>query len=500
MSCPVCICDFNKSTCSKVVCMCDYTVCRSCVRTYLLNTIQEPHCMKCRNKWSFDFVKNQLGASFVNGELKEHQKKILTEKSIAKREELMPLAIEYRISQNEKKKIDELKAKMSELREQMNAYQDQIIEIENVARIRNGEQPYYRAGALRRNWRLMMNGVGGGAAYPLPAPEPEPEPEPKKKFIMPCQNANCNGMLNNAYCCELCDKKTCSKCLEVEDKDHKCNPDTVESAKLLRNSTKPCPKCGTRISKIDGCDQMWCVECKTAFSWNKGTIETSHIHNPHYFEYMRNNNMVIARNPYEARGRCENRRVDAVRLLLRVRYQTEVKTKISRFIQYVNHIEGSTIVDLNNSIQNKTNNVQPLEINYLLGELTKDDLSDKLMTNHKCVLKDQAFKDIYAAIVMMGDQICGDIGEETTDYNYQEIWSRIVRFSAYFNMELIKALMLHDSKRTVDMFDTESNKTEFYVNYKSKKEMNDGLMKFSEIYNKKDKSFIGGGSEIIIIE
>lgn len=475
-TCPVCIAKYNKSTYTKVVCACDFECCRSCAQTYLLSTIQEPHCMQCRNKWTLDFVKHNLGASFVNGALKEHQTKIITEKSLAKREELMPLAIEYRISQNEKKKIDELKAKMSELREQMNAYQDQIIEIENIARIRNGEQPYYRADVLRRNWRLMINGAGGGAAYPLQALEPKPEP--KKNFIMPCQNANCNGMLNNAYCCELCDKKTCSKCLEVEDKDHKCNPDTVESAKLLRNSTKPCPKCGTRISKIDGCDQMWCVECKTAFSWNKGTIETSHIHNPHYFEYLRNNNMVIARNPYEARGGCENRRDNAVRFLLR--NPTEEKTKISNFLRYVNHIEGSTIIELNTSIETKTNNVQPLELKYLIGELTKEELSEKLMANHKCVLKDQAFKDIYSAIVMMGDQICGDIGQGV-QINHTEILDRILRFTAYFNMELIKALMLHDSKRIIEMFKDDTQ--EFRVSYKSKKEMTIDLDMYSKIYN-----------------
>lgn len=480
-TCSVCVIKYNKSTCAKVVCLCDFEACRSCCQTYLLSTTQESHCMQCRNKWTLDFVKNNLGSTFVNGTLKEHQMKILTEKSISKREELMPLAIEYRTSQNEKKKINELKEKISELRKQMDIYNEQINEIENVKRIRNGEEPYYCASALRRNFRLGMNGIpyiGGGAA-------PEPKIEPKKNFIMPCQNANCNGMLNKDYCCELCDKKTCSKCLELDGEDHKCNPDSVESAKLLRNSTKPCPKCGTRISKIDGCDQMWCVECKTAFSWNKGTIETNHIHNPHYFEYLRKNNLQAPRNPYEVRaqeGICGNRRDDAVRFLHH--NQTEEKVKIARFIRYVNHIDGSEIVDINNSIEKKTNNVQPLEIRYLIGELTKEELSEKLMANHKCVLKDQSFKDIYMAIVMMGDQICGDIGAGNQNINYQEIWSRIVKFTAYFNMELIKALMLHDSKRSIEIFNYDTQKRAFSVNYKGKKEMTTDLEMYSGIYNK----------------
>jgi len=502
-TCPICITKYNNSTCAKVVCACDFECCRTCAQTYLLSTIQEPHCMQCRNKWSLEFVKHNLGASFVNGALKEHQTKIITEKSLAKREELMPLAIEYKNDQNDKKKIAEIKEKMAVLREQLNEYQDQINDIENIKRIRNGEQAYYRAGAFRRNYRLMMNGMGGGAAPEQPV---QPVPKPGQKFIMPCQNSKCNGMLNNDYCCELCDKKTCSKCLEVENENHECNPDSVESAKLLRSSTKPCPKCGTRISKIDGCDQMWCVECKTAFSWGKGTIETTNIHNPHYFEYMRKNNIEVPRNPYDRANnhviRCESRRDRALRFLNR--FQTEVKRKISEFIRYVNHIQASTIADLNTSIEIKTNNVQPLEIRYILGELTKEELSEKLMANHKYILKDQAFKDIYSAIVMMGDQLCDGIDSETTEFEYREIFNRIMRFTAYFNMELIKALMLHDSKRTIEMYRDDSkdnckkcNKDavycicyyhadaknmEFNVSYKSKKEMLDDLHKFSEIY------------------
>ena len=32
---------------------------------------------------------------------------------------------------------------------------------------------------------------------------------------------------------------------------------------------------------------MWCTQCHTAFSWKTGALSTS-IHNPHYFEWMRN--------------------------------------------------------------------------------------------------------------------------------------------------------------------------------------------------------------------
>jgi hypothetical protein len=81
----------------------------------------------------------------------------------------------------------------------------------------------------------------------------------------------------------------------VKDEGHVCNPDDVSSARLIREETKPCPTCTTRIYKIDGCDQMWCIECKTAFSWKSGEIVNGKIHNPHYYEYLRKTQGFVPR-------------------------------------------------------------------------------------------------------------------------------------------------------------------------------------------------------------
>jgi hypothetical protein len=69
--------------------------------------------------------------------------------------------------------------------------------------------------------------------------------------------------------------------------DHECNPDTVATIIELKKTTKPCPSCQTLIYKTEGCDQMWCIQCHTAFSWRSGQIEKGIIHNPHYFEYLK---------------------------------------------------------------------------------------------------------------------------------------------------------------------------------------------------------------------
>ena len=138
----------------------------------------------------------------------------------------------------------------------------------------------------------------------------------RTQFIRACPVESCRGFLSQQWKCGLCNIYTCPKCNvpkpnhsptkqksasasvsvsvaqdkeqdEEQNDGHVCNPDDVATAELLAKDTKPCPRCGTGIFKIDGCDQMWCTECRTAFNWRTGQLETGHVHNPHYFEYQR---------------------------------------------------------------------------------------------------------------------------------------------------------------------------------------------------------------------
>jgi hypothetical protein len=113
-----------------------------------------------------------------------------------------------------------------------------------------------------------------------------------EQFIHRCADSDCNGFVSSAWKCATCDKHTCAHCREIkaerDDPLHVCNPDSVASVSLLKNDTKPCPNCKVPVHKTEGCDQMFCTQCKRLWSWNTGRFETRG-HNPHFLQWMRDN-------------------------------------------------------------------------------------------------------------------------------------------------------------------------------------------------------------------
>jgi hypothetical protein len=256
--CNICAEVYNKVNRKVVKCgACEFASCRECVKKYMLGSKEEPICMSCKVAWDRNFLLEQLGKTFMTKEYKEYREELLVEREMGFLQATQP-HVEREI------RMEKLKEDIAILREKLPKLEKEFKE-------------------------LKIYGVVD-----------------RKKFVRKCPNGDCHGFLSSALKCGLCECWACADCREVkgfstEEKElHECNKDIVESVKLLEKDSKPCPKCTSLIFKIEGCDQMYCVECHTAFSWNTLKIESGVIHNPHYFEYQRiTNGGVAPRNPNE---------------------------------------------------------------------------------------------------------------------------------------------------------------------------------------------------------
>lgn len=112
------------------------------------------------------------------------------------------------------------------------------------------------------------------ARFSAPAEGVAPEP----KFVLACQ---------------LCGAEACARChaalpaaLPGGAALHVCDPNTVESISEILTSTRPCPQCGERIFRTEGCRHMFCPRCKQAYDWE--TLEPQiHNTNPEFLAWIR---------------------------------------------------------------------------------------------------------------------------------------------------------------------------------------------------------------------
>jgi hypothetical protein len=232
---------------------CKHTACNSCNESYILTQLQ-PRCMSCNKEWNYEFLQNNFTNAFINKKYKEYRKGILFELEKA----MLPHTQRNIARDNEAKKIEQ-----------------DIVMYKNII------------AQLEMKKRGLYDNVESK------------EEEQQETVLKNCPVNDCRGFLTSKYTCGLCEVKVCSKCLEVKDvgihdqaaltksEEHKCNPDTLNTIELLKRDSKNCPKCNAFVHKTQGCDVMWCTNCKTPFSWKTcKIITTGNVHNPHYFEYL----------------------------------------------------------------------------------------------------------------------------------------------------------------------------------------------------------------------
>ena len=390
-TCICCVSPFDKANHRRVECPhCEYTVCKQCVRTYLLSTTSIPNCMNCHKPFEQEFMVLNLNRTWVMKDYRDHRKKLLFEREYSKLADTMPkITTHKKIAElNDQKSV--ISTQIAQLRDTMTALQDEQYKINvKINLLKNNEDPE----------------------------------EKKKKFIMACPSEGCRGFLSSAYKCALCNLYTCPRCREIvgynkDNPDHVCNEDNVKSTELIKKETKGCPTCGTRIFKIDGCDQMWCTECKVAFSWRTGNIDNGVVHNPHFYQWHRANG-TLQRNPgddpcgglppwWRFRNALVRQLNDAgvtnadIRTY-RVAFDGSVTCldyieAFGSLHRTISHIQNLTLVDCRRKIVDNQDHEQ-IRISYILEQINKDEMATRIYKKEAIARKEIELSHIYELLV-----------------------------------------------------------------------------------------------------
>lgn len=300
-NCVICDEKLNLKNHKLVSCeFCAFGACKTCYQTFLPEQ-NAPKCMnrECGRPWTRRFLNTTFSQSFLQKDWRKSREKIAFDRETA----LLPATQEHL---ERRLRMENAFRESIMIRKQitkLSLYYIRLFKKEKKVLSRENQPDDLRALKDRLDEAqaiLNTRYAGRFAARGVPNVA-------VTHFVRACPAEDCRGFLSRDWKCGLCKVDTCSKCHVIKTDgggEHTCNPDDVATATLLNRDTKPCPKCHTGIFKIDGCDQMWCTQCHTAFSWRTGDIET-HIHNPHFYEWQRRTNGGVApRVPGDAPPQC----------------------------------------------------------------------------------------------------------------------------------------------------------------------------------------------------
>ena len=368
---------------------CSYSACRTCYMTYFMDeSTPMPNCMKCHREFTRDFLNSNFTQKFINTDLRDKHRKRIVQRELSFLPATQPTAEAVRrkiqVDTHIVRLKEELAFAMAESRE--------------LHRFGTSEQMVKTTHTYGRK--------------------------------CPNEAESCRGFLNPRWKCEMCSKFTCRDCHELigadKDAQHECDPGRVETAKLIEHETKPCPKCFARITKIEGCDQMWCTACNDcAFSYRTGAIETV-IHNPHYAEYVRNRGQIVERPVGEIRCGREIDHYMANDLERAVRRRTTPPKTEKKFIeqcvsvfvtqQTLNDVERHAIlakissicqgiihlrqVELRRFMVDRLTNNTDLRVQLLLGNITEEQFNTKVIARDK---KTEKYREVLLVLQMLLD-------------------------------------------------------------------------------------------------
>jgi len=286
-----------------------------------------------------------------------------------------------------------------------------------------------------------------------------------KNEINKCCHQDCDGFLNSKWICNKCNKSSCKDCREPKEENHTCDEEKIKNVKFALQTTQGCPKCGERIHRIYGCDQMYCPLCKIIFSYSTGKeLKNTTVHQPDAVRELRRNGTLNRDvrdipcggiNTYSILYseiklmKPQFIRIDkppigiedtiTIRIIRQI-YLIRFYRSLMRFILEWED-ENARIVNENPNEQYELN--LKYRLSYMKGLIDKETYKKKIYTRYKYVSYERDYREIYSSMcIILSDLVRNQDANinnlNTTKKKVKQIMENIT--SPSFNETIIKIL------------------------------------------------------------
>jgi hypothetical protein len=337
--------------------------------------------MSCRAGFDNLFIMTTMNKNWFQGEYRQRRRALLWEREQAR----LPEAMEIVEREREADRLEKLAAEA----------RVQALEMQ-----RRGRELLNEAAALLQAADRVRSGEG-------PAKK-------KRAFLVGCSWNDCRGYLSDDHSCKLCSRQTCPRCLSPSDDGHVCDPDALSTAALLRKETKPCPGCGEGIQKTEGCDQMWCLSCHTAFSWKTGVIDRGVIHNPEFYRWQREQGGDLPRQPGDepCGGRVGYRRfLDAVSRLARTKQLGSLMRELANAHQLVQHITHVELPGSQGALRD-CQDTTGIRVRYIRGDLDADGAAAEVERADRTRQRHERAQNAWQLVSVVGQELLRGLAED----------------------------------------------------------------------------------------
>ena len=410
--CPLLIKSDDESGTTEGNKVCGNAICCTCYKTWLLDNINEPHCEGCDGVWTKEFLyTTKLTKTWVdNVYYGDYRKNLQLDRQKAMLTDTM-----HKLPNFDYTNRDKIEKKLNDERQDINKVIDEKVKIINEVRREIDKLEGLKQKIRDERYKIkryynpecLSKGIDKDIHFICKCPYETTE-------------GSCNGMIqSHNFKCKMCEQTICRMCrqpnqqITIIDKEkgikqvqkHVCKDEDVETIKLLRNDTKPCPKCAVPIHKLEGCRQMWCTVCHALFDWKTGKFESmKNVHNPHALRYLRENNQ-LDRNPLDipCGGLIRIVQIKCLEYIYRKIYPssateassasvTEASTSTVETVQtekpmshLFNNLRSVVIKSTDNITHNQPNEneYEHLRFYYLTKQITEDEWKEKIFITER---------------------------------------------------------------------------------------------------------------------